>query len=80
MHAEGYFLVKNDFNIPHSATGAKVMPSRVRFSRQSTITSTISEFRSRKLEATQVFLSLRHSCSLNNWCGFLTLLSDFIDR
>lgn len=23
MHAEGYFLVKNDFNIPHSATGGQ---------------------------------------------------------
>ncbi|KAL3989086.1 hypothetical protein ACER0C_013404 [Sarotherodon galilaeus] len=53
------------------------MPSRVRiwldtiflrFSGPSTITSVLSELRSRKLAAIQVFMSLRHSCSLTNWC------------
>uniref|UniRef100_A0A3Q2UZL7 ditrans,polycis-polyprenyl diphosphate synthase [(2E,6E)-farnesyldiphosphate specific] n=1 Tax=Haplochromis burtoni TaxID=8153 RepID=A0A3Q2UZL7_HAPBU len=52
---------------------AKVMPSRVRiwldtiflrFSGPSTITSVLSELRSRKLAAIQVFMSLRHSCSV----------------
>uniref|UniRef100_A0A3P9BHM8 NACHT domain-containing protein n=1 Tax=Maylandia zebra TaxID=106582 RepID=A0A3P9BHM8_9CICH len=40
----------------------------LRFSGPSTITSVLSELRSRKLAAIQVFMSLRHSCSLTHWC------------
>lgn len=54
-----------------------MMPSRIsicldsmflRFLGPSTITLVLSEFRSKKLEINQVFVSLRHCCSLIDLC------------
>lgn len=61
MCIEGHVLVKNDSKIPQSVTGGQDYAMQ-------------SKHLVRQLEVIQVFIPLRHSCSLINWC----LLSGFM--
>lgn len=72
MPIEGHILVKNYSKIPHSLTRGQVNAIQiiwldtvfVMLLGPSTMASVFIEFKSRKLEVIQVFISLRHSCSL----------------
>lgn len=69
MPIEGHILVKNYSKIPHSLTRGQVNAIQIIWLDTVFVmllgpSTMASEFKSRKLEVIQVFISLRHSCSL----------------